>query len=127
MKTRRRQSGMSMLGMLAIAVMVGFFAMCGLRIAPSYFEYLTVKDLITKVATEHGAETKTARELRRSISTNLNTNQVYGMSAKDVEIYRKEGKMFIDANYEARIHVMGRIDAVMSFDDLKFEVGKPAL
>ena len=127
MKTRRRQSGMSMLGMLAIAVMVGFFAMCGLRIAPSYFEYLTVKDLITKVATENGAEAKTARELRRSIATNLNTNQIYGISAKDVEIYRKEGKMFIDANYEARIHVMGRIDAVMSFDDLKFEVGQPVL
>lgn len=127
MKTRRRQSGMSLLGMLAIAVMVGFFAMCGLRMAPSYFEYLTVKDLITKVATEYGAEGKTARELHRMIATNLNTNQIYGINSKDIEIYRKEGKMFIDANYEARINVVGRIDAVMSFDDLKFEVGKPVL
>ncbi|MFK8048260.1 MAG: DUF4845 domain-containing protein [Halioglobus sp.] len=127
MRTHRHQSGISLLGMLAIAIMVGFFAMCGLRMAPSYFEYLTVKDLITKVATEYGAEAKTARELHRSISTNLNTNQIYGINSKDIEIYRKEGKMFIDANYEARIHVIGRIDAVMSFDDLKFEVGKPVL
>lgn len=125
MKTRRSQSGMSMLGMLAIAVMVGFFVMCGLRMAPSYIEYMTVKDLIIKVATEYGAEAKTARELRRTIETNLNTNQIYGVKSKDIEIYKKEGRTFIDANYEARINVAGRIDAVISFDDLKFEVGKP--
>lgn len=125
MKSRRRQSGMSMLGMLVIACMVGFFVMCGLRLAPSYFEYLTVRDLITRVATEYGAEAKTARELHRTIATNLNTNQILGISPKDIEIYRKEGKTYIDANYEARIDVVGRIDAIMSFDDLKFEVGKP--
>ena len=126
MKTRHRQSGMSLLGMLAIAVMVGFFVMCGLRLAPSYFEYLTVKDIVTKVATEYGAEQKTARELRRALETNLNTNQIYGIEPKDIEIFRKEGKTFIDANYEARIPVVGRIDAIMTFDDLKFEVGRPA-
>ena len=126
MKMRRRQSGMSLLGILAIAVMVGFFVMCGLRLAPSYFEYLTVRDIVTKVATEYGAEQKTARELRRAIETNLNTNQVYGIEPKDIEIFRKEGKTFIDANYEARIPIFGRIDAIMSFDDLKFEVGRPA-
>lgn len=126
MKMRRHQSGMSLLGMLAIAVMVGFFVMCGLRLAPSYFEYLTVKDIVTKVATEYGAEQKTARELRRTIENNLNTNQVYGIEPKDIEIFRKEGKTFIDANYESRIPVFGRIDAIMTFDDLKFEVGRPA-
>lgn len=125
MKSSRRQSGMSMLGMLVIACMVGFFVMCGLRLAPSYFEYLTVRDLITRVATEYGAEAKTARELHRTIATNLNTNQILGISPKDIGIYRKEGKTYIDANYEARIDVVGRIDAIMSFDDLKFEVGKP--
>ena len=126
MKTRRHQSGMSLFGMLAIAVMVGFFVMCGLRLAPSYFEYLTVRDIVTNVATEYGAEKKTARELRRTIENNLNTNQVYGIEPKDIKIFRKEGKTIIDANYEARIAVFGRIDAIMTFDDLEFEVGRPA-
>ncbi len=125
MKTRSRQSGMSLLGMLTIAIMVVFFAMCGLKMGPSYFEYRAVKGIITKVATEYGAESKTARELRRSISTNLNTSQILGIHAKDIDIYREEGKTFIDANYESRVEIMGSIDAIISFDDLKFEVGKP--
>ena len=125
MNIRHRQSGMSLLGMLAIAIMVGFFVMCGLRLAPSYFEYLTIKEVVTKVAGDFDADKKTIRELRRRMESLLNTNQVYGVNPKDIEIYRKDGKTFIDANYEARIHVMGRIDAIMNFDDLKVQVGLP--
>ena len=46
MRVRSRQSGMSILGMLAIGIMVGFFVMFGLRLSPSYFEYLTIKSKI---------------------------------------------------------------------------------
>ena len=126
MNIRQRQSGMTILGMLIIGIMVGFFVMCGLRLAPSYFEYLTVKDVITVVATEPEADKKSIRELRRRMEALLNTNQVYDINPRDIEIYRKDGKTFIDANYEARIPVAGRIDAVMSFDDLKLQVGQPA-
>ena len=126
MKMRGVQSGMSILGMLAIGIMVGFFIMCALRLSPSYFEYLTVKEVVHNVAGEYDADKKTIRELRRKLENLLNTNQVYDVKSKDIEIYRKAGKTYIDANYEARIHVMGRIDAVMSFDDLKLVVGRPA-
>ncbi len=126
MKMRHRQSGMSILGMLFIGIMVGFFVMVGLRMSPSYFEYLTIKDAVTKTATEYDADKKTLRQLRTRVTNLFITNQVYGYDPDDVKIYRKDGKTYIDANYEARIHVVGRIDAVMNFDDLKLEVGQPA-
>jgi hypothetical protein len=126
MKTRHRQSGMSILGMLFIAIMVGFFIMCGLRLAPSYFEYMTIKEAVTKTATEYDADKKTIRQLRTRITNLFITNQVYGINPDDIKIYRKDGKTFIDGNYEARIHVVGRIDAIMNFDDLLLQVGPPA-
>ncbi len=126
MKMRHRQSGMSILGMLFIGIMMGFFVMVGLRMAPSYFEYLTIKDAVTKTATEFDADKKTIRQLRTRVTNLFITNQVYDYNPDDVKIYRKDGKTYIDANYEARIHVVGRIDAVMNFDDLKLEVGQPA-
>ena len=43
MNTRQRQSGMSIPGILVIMIMVGFFVMCAIRMAPPYFEYLSVK------------------------------------------------------------------------------------
>lgn len=126
MKMRRSQSGMSIIGMLVIGIMAGFFVITGLRLSPHYFEYLTIKDAITRTATEHDAETKTIAQLRRRLTNLFTTNQVYNFDPNDIKIYRKDGKVYIDANYEARFPVVGRIDGIMSFDDLLFEVGKPA-
>jgi len=123
MKLRQHQSGLSMLSILCIALMLGFFATCALKMAPSYFEYLSVKEIMTTVSGEHQPEEENIADIRRHIANLLNTNQIYGIKPKDVEVYRKEGKTYIDANYEARIPIMWRIDAVIKFDDLKFEAG----
>ncbi|MFC1578826.1 DUF4845 domain-containing protein [Pseudomonadota bacterium] len=126
MKTRSRQQGMSIPGMLVIAAMVGFFIMCTLRMAPHYFEYLSVREIITKIAKEHDAETESIADIRRRIATVFNTNQIYDLHPKDVEVYRKDGRTYIDARYEARVPIMGIVDAVMKFDDLEIETGKQA-
>jgi hypothetical protein len=126
MNMRHRQSGMSVIGMLIIGIMVGFFAMCAIRMVPPYLEYLSVKEIITKVATEKVAGDVTIPDLRRRIDNLLNTNQVYAIAPRDVKVYRKDGKTYIDASYEVRTPVAGRVDSIMNFNDLKFVVGKPA-
>ncbi|MDA8752832.1 DUF4845 domain-containing protein [Halieaceae bacterium] len=124
MNMRKRQAGMSIPGMLAIAIMVGFFVMCAIRMVPGYFEYLTVKEIVTKVATEFNPEEDTIADIRRKLANLLNTNQVYGIQPREIEVFRKDGKTYIDARYEVRIPVLGRIDAVMNFDDLEMQAGK---
>lgn len=124
MKIRSRQQGMSIPGMLVVAAMVGFFIMCVLRMAPHYFEYLSVREIITTIAREHNPEEEDIADIRRRIATVFNTNQIYDLQPKDVEVYRKDGRTFIDARYEARVPIMGNVDAVMNFDDLEIETGK---
>jgi len=46
------------------------------------------------------------------------------LKPKDVEVFTKDGRTFIDARYESRVPIMGNIDAVMHFDDLEVETGK---
>ena len=123
MKMRQRQAGMSIPGMLVIAIMVGFFVMCGIRMTPIYLEYLTVKRIMEDVASEFKTEEDTIADIRRKISNMLNTNQVYLLKPKEVEVFRKEGKIMIDSNYEARFPVMGIIDGVLRFEDLTFVAG----
>jgi hypothetical protein len=125
MKIRNRQSGMSVIGMLIIAVMVGFFAMCALRMTPPYMEYLTVKKIASETASEFDPGERTIPDIRRRISNLFNTNQIYALSPRDVKVYRKEGITYIDASYEVKIPIVGRIDALMNFDDLKYVVGEP--
>ncbi len=123
MKLRQRQSGMSLIAMLCIAVMAGFFVMCAIKLGPSYFEYLSVKEIMSKVARDHDPRDQTIADIRRRVANLLNTNQIYAIKPKDVEVFRKEGATYIDASYEARVPIMWRIDAVMKFDDLMYEAG----
>lgn len=125
MISRRYQTGMSIPGMLIIAIMAGFFVMCAIRMAPPYFEYLSIKDIVTRIVVEKETESMTPRQIRRTIENIFNTNQIYELEPKDVEIYRKKGVTYIDASYEVRQSVAGRIDSVLKFDDLHFAVGDP--
>jgi hypothetical protein len=124
MITRQRQSGMSIPGMLAILIMVGFFAMCIIRMTPPYFEYLSVKRIISSISSEFVVEKTSIRDIRRKIDNQFNTNQVYLLQPREVEVYRKKGKTYIDSNYEVRLPIMGPIDAILKFDDLLYEAGQ---
>lgn len=123
MKLRQRQSGLSLIAILCIVAMIGFFVMCGIKMAPKYFEYLSVREVISKVSAEYDPSEQSISDIRLRIANLLNTNQIYDIKPQDVEVYRKEGNTYIDASYEARIPIMWRIDAVLKFDDLKYEAG----
>jgi len=104
-------------------IMVGFFLMCAVRMSPPYFEYLSVKDIISRIANEHASEKQGISQIRRKIADIFNTNQIYELDPREVEVYRRKGKTYIDASYEVRLPIMGRIDAVLKFDDLLFVTG----
>jgi hypothetical protein len=125
MQTGALQRGLSLPGLLVVAIMVGFFVMAAIRAAPSYIEYLAVKEVVKEVAEDYKREEDTIADVRRRLATLLNTNQVYGISARDIEVFREDGKTWIDANYEARIPLFWRIDMVIKFDDLKYQAGVP--
>jgi hypothetical protein len=125
MNTRQRQAGMSVLGMLSILAMVGFFVMCVIRMTPSYIEYLSVKDIIARMAMESDMNKEGISDIRRKIANIFNSNQIYLLDPRDVEVFAKDGKTYIDSNYEVRLPILWRIDAVLKFDDLLYEVGNP--
>jgi len=120
----KRQSGMSIPGILVILVMVGFFVMCAIRISPPYFEYLSVKKIIVNVVTDVDMREESPYNIRKSLTTNFNTNQIYELDPKSIEVYTKKGNTHINANYEVRIPIVWRIDAMLKFDDLVYTMGQ---
>jgi uncharacterized protein YxjI len=123
MRSHSKQSGVSLWGLLLILIVFGFFAMCAIRMAPPYFEYLSVRDIVERIVMDSETEGQKISSIRRSIDSIFNTNQIYGLESKEVAIYRKEGKTFIDASYEVRVPLVWRIDGVLKFHDLKYQIG----
>jgi hypothetical protein len=127
MRQKRQQFGVSMIGILAILVMVGFFAMCAIRMVPHYTEFLSVKKIVSDIVMEPETKGMSSRQIRRRIENIFNSNQIYALKAADVKIVRKRGLTYIDSRYEVRMPIAWRIDAVISFNDLLMEVGKAEL
>ncbi len=125
MQTASRQRGASLLTTLLFLLMAGFFVLCGIRMFPPYFEYLSVRSIVESVVADYEPETMGTADIRRRLDSLFNTNQIYALNARDVEVYRKDGKTHIDASYEVRVPVLGRIDAVLKFDDLNYIAGAP--
>jgi hypothetical protein len=115
------QRGMSLPAIMMVVAMVAFFLMCGIRMLPRYMEYLSIREIVETVAREYNPDEEDLGDIRRRIDTMFNTNQINDLQPKDVEIFHKEGRTYIDASYEARVPIMGIVDAVMTFDDLKIE------
>lgn len=124
MKQRQHQRGASMLAMILVAIMVGFFAMCAIRMLPIYFEYLSVKEIIEKVAADYNVKEDSIADIRRRIENLFNTNQIYAIKPREVEVFREEGHTRIDASYEVRVPLFWRIDAMLKFDDLEYVAGE---
>ena len=102
-------------------LLLGALLVMALRIVPSYMEYLTIKDLITRAAAEHDSRSETVTNLRVRLAKLLNTNQIYDTSIDDIEVYRERGAIVIDANYEKRFPLFWILDGVMRFEDLIVE------
>ena len=124
--TRSRQHGMGIFGILGVLAMLGFFAMCIIKMTPPYLEFLSIRGIVTDIVKDPDSVDKSSSEIRRKLDYTFNTNQIYELDWKDIEVYRKKGRHYIDARYEVRMPIMWRIDAVLKFDDLLFEIGDPA-
>ncbi|MBT6265912.1 MAG: DUF4845 domain-containing protein [Halieaceae bacterium] len=120
--TRTRQGGLTAWGFLLYVLVFGGALILVLRIAPSYLEYLTVKDIVERSVDEFDPQTQSTAEVRTRIRKLLQTSQVYVIDAEDIEIYRERNKIVIDANYEVRFPLFWIVDGVMNFEDLIFKV-----
>ena len=118
---RARVQGFNVWAVSINLLLLGSLLVMALRVVPSYMEYLTVKDLITRAADEYDPRTETVTDLRVRLAKLLNTNQIYDTSIDDIEVYRERGAIVIDANYEKRFPLFWILDGVMKFEDLIVE------
>ena len=102
-------------------LLLGALLVMALRVAPSYIEYLTTKDLITRAADEYEPRGESVTDLKVRLAKLLNTNQIHNTSIDDIEVYRERGAIVIDANYEKRFPAFWILDGVIKFEDLIVE------
>ena len=116
----RRQAGFTFWSIVFYVLVLGSAMVLALRIAPSYLEYRTVRDIMQRAVDEWNPGEQGTMVVKTRIRKLLKTSQIYAIKAEDVKIYRDKNDVVLDANYETRFPLFWIVDGVMVFDDLVF-------
>ena len=102
-----------MLGMLVVGIIIVFVAIGGLKIAPAYIEYFTVKKAIVGVAQTTGRGT--VGEVRQAFDRRAQIDDIDVIAGKDLEITKEGNDIVISFAYPKRISLFGNVSVVIEF------------
>ena len=109
----KNQQGVTLLGMLVVGIVVVFLAIGGLKIAPAYIEYFTVKKAIVAVAQSNSRAT--VGEVRYAFQLRSAIDNIDVIGAKDLDVTKEGNEVVISFAYSKRIPLFGNVNVVIDF------------
>lgn len=112
--SRAGQRGLSLIGLLFWAVVVGILALVALRVFPTVNEYLTIQRAVNKIATEGGttpAEIRAAFERQKDIEYSIQS-----ITSKDLDITKENDKVVIRFAYDKEIELMAPVYLLIKYE-----------
>ena len=110
----RPQRGVSLLGLLLWAIVIGSLALVALRVLPTINEYLTIQKAVNKVAAENLTtvpEIRAAFERQKDIEYSISS-----ISSKDLKITKEDDKVVIRFAYDKEIELAAPVFLLIKYE-----------
>ncbi len=109
----RHQRGITLFGLLLWAIIIGFFALLGMRVLPTMNEYFTIQKAVNKIAAEG---LTTVPEIRRAFEKQKEIEySIKSISSKDLEITKENEKVVIRFAYDVEVEVMDPVFILIKY------------
>jgi hypothetical protein len=113
---RRRQRGMTFLGLLCILVLVGIIGYAGLRLAPLYLNYMKVARTLDSAATEYKTDSGDISGVSKSIERHWEIEDITGVDYKEIEIKKEDGGLILHVAYDDTAPYIANVSFSVHFD-----------
>jgi hypothetical protein len=114
LSTARRQRGVTLFGLLAWAIVVGFVALIVMKVLPTMNEYFTIQKAVNKIAQEGATtvpEIRAAFERTKDIEYSISS-----ISGKDLKITKENDKVVISFAYDKEIELMSPVFLLIKYE-----------
>ena len=108
------QRGFTLIGLMIMFAVIGFFALIFMRLLPVYMEYNAVKGGVAATAAALPA-TASIGEARKAFQKHLEINDVKSVVANDLMLAGEGGVRAIAVEYEGRAPFISNISFVVDF------------
>ena len=110
----RAQRGMSLLGLMFWAILIGFLAYLAVRVLPTLNEYLTIQRAVNKVAAESPS---TVAEVRRAFDKQKDIEySIDSISGKDLDIFKENDRIVIRFAYDKEIPIIEPVFLLVKYE-----------
>lgn len=111
LRSRIRQGGLTLVGLIFLLVIVGMIAVVALQVTPTVTEYFGIKKAIVG-AKAAGA---TPLDIKRAFDRQAEVGYIDSISSKDLEIVKTDEGFDVSFAYEKRIPLFGPASLLLEY------------
>lgn len=111
------QKGMSVIGVMLILGLVAFLASAVFKMAPHYFDYMSLEKMITSIDSEPASEIHSVADFYARINKGMTINSIRDLDLEKALTVKIENNEFVaHLKYEKREPLIQNLDLVARFD-----------
>lgn len=108
---RRRQRGLSLIGLLFVGLIVVVLLMLGAKLVPAIVEYIAIERAVQKIKNEGS----TVGEIRSAFERHATIDDIKSINSRDLDITKEGDKVVISYAYTYNIQVMDNVRLAIDF------------
>jgi hypothetical protein len=112
---RKRQRGVSLIGMLLWGIVIVFGAVLVMKLVPAYIEFFTIKRVLVDIGQDSEIKTMSNAGIRDKFSKRAMIDTIHSVKAGDLDISRERGLTIISADYPYQVKLVGNISLLVDF------------
>jgi hypothetical protein len=115
--SHKRQQGLTLISIIFILGLIGFFVMLTLKVVPVYLDHGKVKSALDALKASPDLATKSEFEIRDSLNKRFNINYVYDVKKEDITIIKHGNYVKVDIEYETVVKLIANLSLLAEFHD----------
>jgi Tfp pilus assembly protein PilE len=109
----KSQRGITLIGMVVVCIVIVIVAILGLKVAPAYIEYLTIRKAIVAIARANSKST--VAEVRYAFQLRSAIDSIDAIGPGDLEVTKEGNDIVVSVAYPKRIPLFGNVSLVIDF------------
>ena len=115
-RMKKRQAGMTTVGLIVLVAFVGLFAFAGLRLTPVYLNYMKIAGIVEGVREEFDGTGASRADVRQSLRRRFDIESVSEITSREVKVTSVDGGFEVAATYSHKAPFIANVSFVVDFD-----------
>lgn len=114
---QNKEQGMALFGALIVIIMVAMIGMFALKIAPTYMENYSIKEILQTMKQDRKVQGMSSVKLKSNFLQRARMNSIYTLKPENVEITASGESRKMRVLYIVQKPLIHNIDLQMTFDE----------